>query len=104
MGVPNANTCTNFDVKSGLSILNTIELQWLEQLWNLRQGKFELMSVNQSTRSGGVIAISFRFSLKVGSWSFECIIIFAILFSRLLESTFYKEIGKFQRKLQIYNF
>ena len=43
----------------------TVELQWLEHLWNheihSRQGEFE--SVNHSARSGGKIGISFRFSL-----------------------------------------
>ena len=34
--------------------------------------------------------------LKVGSWSFEGTIILLILFSKLSESTFYKEISKFQ--------
>ena len=38
------------------------------------------------------------FSLKVGSWGFEGTIILIILFSKLLESTFYKEISKFQQK------
>ena len=28
-----------------------------------RQGRFELMSVNQKARSGGIIGINFRFSL-----------------------------------------
>ena len=34
--------------------------------------------------------------LKVGSWSFEYIIILQKIFIKLLESTFYKEISKFQ--------
>ena len=49
------------------SLPNTVEFQWLEHLWDheisSRQGKFELMSVNHSTRSGGIIGIYFRFSL-----------------------------------------
>ena len=32
--------------------------------------------------------------LKIGSWGFEGTIILIILFSKLLESTFYKEISK----------
>ena len=31
----------------------------------LRQAQFEIMSVNQSARSGGIIGISFRFSFKL---------------------------------------
>ena len=47
-----------------------VELKWLEQLWNheniSRLGKFELMSVNHSARSGGIIGIFFDFfSMKV---------------------------------------
>ena len=38
-------------------------------------------------------------ALKVGSWGFEGTIIFMILFSKLLESTFYKEISKFQQNV-----
>ena len=34
--------------------------------------------------------------LKVGSFSFECFVFFAYLFSKLSGSTFYKEISKFQ--------
>ena len=37
--------------------------------------------------------------LNVGSWGFEGTIILIILFSKLLESTFYKEINKFQQKV-----
>ena len=41
--------------------------------------------------------LSFLIScLKVGSCSFEYIIMLLILFSKLSESTFYKEISKFQ--------
>ena len=43
-----------------------VELQWLEHLWNyercFRQGEFELMSVNHSTMSGGIIGICSGFS------------------------------------------
>ena len=38
-------------------------------------------------------------ALKVGSWGFEGTIILIILFSKLLESTFYKEISKFKQKV-----
>ena len=38
-------------------------------------------------------------TLKVGSWGFEGTIILIILFSKLLESNFYKEISKFQQKV-----
>ena len=48
------------------------------------------------------IIILLLLSLKVGSWSFECIIIFANLFSKLLKSTFYKEMSKFHLKVQSY--
>ena len=37
--------------------------------------------------------------IKIGSWGFEGTIILIILFSKLLESTFYKEISKFQQKV-----
>ena len=44
----------------------TVELQWLKHLWDdenlFKTGKFELMIVNNSVRSGGIIGISFRFS------------------------------------------
>ena len=48
----------------------TVELQWLESFGTmkicLRQGKFELMSVNHSARPGSIIGISFRFfNMKV---------------------------------------
>ena len=39
----------------------TAELQWLEHLLN--HEKFELMSVNHSARSGGIIGISFLIPL-----------------------------------------
>ena len=39
------------------------------------------------------------FLLKVGSLGFEGTISLIILFSKLLESTFYKEISKFQQKV-----
>ena len=39
----------------------TVELQWLEHLWN-HKNMFQLMSVNHSARSGGIIRISFQFS------------------------------------------
>ena len=46
---------------------STVKLQCLEHLRNhenmFKQGKFKLMSVNYSTRSGGIIGISFSFSL-----------------------------------------
>ena len=51
--------------------LNTVELQWLKHLWDmkicLRQGKFELMSINHSTRSGGITGIFFSifFNMKI---------------------------------------
>ena len=45
----------------------TVELQWLEHLWNHEYMLFELMSVNHSARSGGRIGISFSifFNSKV---------------------------------------
>ena len=47
---------------------NTVELQWLEVLWNqdnmFETGtKFELMSVNHSAKSGSIIGFFLRFSL-----------------------------------------
>ena len=45
--------------------LSTIELQWLEHHLNHEKSsrrEFELVSVNLSARSGGIIEISFRFS------------------------------------------
>ena len=47
--------------------LDTVELKWLEYLWN-HENMFEtrvveLMSVNHSARSGGIIGILFQFSL-----------------------------------------
>ena len=43
-------------------------------------------------------------SLKVGSWSFECTIIFANLSHKLSERTFYKEISiRFRKKVQSQN-
>ena len=45
----------------------TVELQWLEHFGTMkicsRHWKLELMSVNHSARSGGIIEISSRFSL-----------------------------------------
>ena len=45
--------------------INTVELQWLEHLWNhenmFETGEVELMSINNSARSGGIIGIHFRF-------------------------------------------
>ena len=45
----------------------TVELQWLKHLWNYENmfetGEFELMTANNGGRSGGIIGISFRFSL-----------------------------------------
>ena len=42
---------------------NTVEFQWLKQLWNYenisRHGRFKLTSVNHSARSGGITGISF---------------------------------------------
>ena len=47
-------------------ISNTVELQWLEHLWDYENmfetGVIELMKVNHSGRSGGKIGMSFRFS------------------------------------------
>ena len=44
-------------------LFDTAKLQWLEHLWNneicSRQGSFELMSVNQSARSGDIVGIFF---------------------------------------------
>ena len=44
------------------SLPYTVELQWLEHLWNhenmFEKGYFELMSVNHSARSGGITGIS----------------------------------------------
>ena len=46
---------------------NIVGLQWLQYLWNhenmFETGVVQAMSVNHSTRSGGIIGISFRFSL-----------------------------------------
>ena len=51
-----------------LLFIVTVELQWLEQPWNhantLETGVVELISVNQSARSGGIIRIYFRFSIR----------------------------------------
>ena len=45
---------------------NTVELQWLEHLWDYkicsRQGEFEPMRVYYRARSGGITGISFRLS------------------------------------------
>ena len=45
----------------------TVELQWLEHLWDrenmFETGEFELMSVNHSARPGDKIGIYFRFSI-----------------------------------------
>ena len=43
---------------------STVELQWLETFGTMksRQGYFELMSVNNSARPGGILGLSFRFS------------------------------------------
>ena len=47
--------------------LDTVELKWLEHLWNhenmFETGVVKLISVNHSPRSGGIIGIYFRFSL-----------------------------------------
>ena len=40
----------------------TEEHQWLEHVWN-HENMFELVSVTHCARSGGIIGISFRFSL-----------------------------------------
>ena len=46
---------------------STVELQWLEHLRDygnmFEMGKFELVSVNHSARSGGITGISFQFPL-----------------------------------------
>ena len=47
-------------------------------------------------KRGGLFSM---LDLKVGSWGFKGTIILTILFSKLLESTFYKEISKFQQKV-----
>ena len=44
---------------------STVELQWLEHLWD-HENKFEPMRVDDSARSGGIIRISLIFySMKV---------------------------------------
>ena len=45
--------------------LSTVELQWLEHLWNHENmfETFHLMSVNHSARSGSLIGINIQFSL-----------------------------------------
>ena len=64
-----------------------------------------VLSVSFCTNFAGGHCISFfvfrvtKSFLKVGSWGFEGTIILIILFSKLLESTFYKEISKFQQKV-----
>ena len=48
-------------------LTHTVELKWLEHLWNQEKkfetGVIELMSVNYNLRSGGIIGIYFQFSL-----------------------------------------
>ena len=44
---------------------NTVELQWLEYLWNHKNMFEKLMSISPSTKSGGKIEISYRFSLTL---------------------------------------
>ena len=46
--------------------LITVELQWLEQLWNL-ENMFEQMSVNHSARLGGILGTLFSifFNMKI---------------------------------------
>ena len=50
-----------------LNVPATVELQCLEHPWNHEDGKFELMSVNHSTTSRGIIGIYiFDFPLHEG--------------------------------------
>ena len=60
-------TCAKWGLFWVLLLSFTVELQCLENLWSheifLRHGLFELMSVNHSARSGGIIEIYFRFFL-----------------------------------------
>ena len=47
-----------------LSFQLVVELQSLEQVWN-HENMFDIMSVNHSARSRGIIGIFFRFSLTL---------------------------------------
>ena len=46
-------------------VFDTVELQWLEHLWNHEKvfeiGVVQLISVNRNARSGSIIDISFQF-------------------------------------------
>ena len=50
-----------------IRLLDTVELQWLEHLWNHKNmfetGEVRVMNVNHSARSGGIIVI-FSISFK----------------------------------------
>ena len=55
-----------------------------------RQGEFELMSVNHCARSGGIIGMSFRFSLHEG--------ILCVLIRIASSSTHYAPFSIYKRK------
>ena len=61
------NVQTSLTLKTSTDLLYTVELHWFEHPWNhenmFETGKFKLLSVNHSARPGGIIEISFRFSL-----------------------------------------
>ena len=52
---------TPIDNRGKMKITVTVELQWLDTLGTMkicsRQGKFELMSVDHSAMSGGIMGI-----------------------------------------------
>ena len=67
----------------------------------LRQGQFELMSVNHSARSGGNIGISFLYSLKVGSCCFECIIVLLVYFINCRKALFTRKCVSFSKMYRV---
>ena len=54
--------CENSSEEIFIFLNENLEFRWLEHLWN-HKNMFELMSVNHSTRSGGIIGISSQFTL-----------------------------------------
>ena len=56
----------SYNMKKSKSKLNTVELQWLEHLWDYENlfeaGVVRALRINYRARSGGIIGISFRFS------------------------------------------
>ena len=66
MGTSKAqNSVLKFQLVQGP--IDTVELQWLEHLWNhenmFKTKVVEPINVDHSTKSGGIIGISIRFSL-----------------------------------------